>query len=151
MKRPIVCVLVPWLALMATLAAWAQGIPSKTKEPPTESTSLKAKDSAASPAERYRDVLKAYQKARGEFLTAYRAAKTDAERRKVIETKQPDSDSYADKMLKIAQDAPRDPVAVEALIWVSLNSWGPKSQKAMKILVEPENNSPFVQYMSRRL
>ena len=114
MKRLMRCGPALWLALTATLAAQVQDPPGKTKVPPSENASLKPENSAASPAERYRDVLKSYQKAQEDFLTAYRAAKTDDERRSIIKTKQPDSDSYAAKMLKIAQDAPNDPVAVEA-------------------------------------
>jgi AhpC/TSA family len=151
MRRLNGCGLVPWLALTTALAAQVQDVPGRTKKPAAENTSLGTKDSAASPAERYRDVLKSYEKARDEFLAAYRAAKTDDERSKVITTKQPDSDSYADKMFKIAQDAPKDPVAVEALIWISLNSQGPKSEQAMKILVADHVQNPKVGSLCARM
>lgn len=54
-------------------------------------------------------------------------------------------------MLKIAEDAPKDPVAVEALIWVSLNSWGTKSEKAMKILVTDHIQNPKVGSLCGRM
>lgn len=144
MKRLVGYGLVAWLALTTTLASQGQNSPTKAKAPPPEANAPGAGGAAASPAERYRDVLKAFQKDQTEFMEAYRAAKTDAERVKIAETRYPATDKYGDKMLKIAQDAPKDPVAVEALIWVSLNSVGPKSEQAMKILVTDHIENPKI-------
>ena len=113
---------VAWLMLTLALASQGQDSPAKTKTPQLEGNTPKAEGRAPTPAERYRDLLRAYQKAQSDFFTAYQTAKTDAERTKILETKRPDQQAYASKMLKIAQDAPKDPIAVEALIWVSLNS-----------------------------
>ena len=109
----------------------------------------KAKSDLTSPAERYRDVLKAYQKAQSEFMDAYRAAKTNEDRSKILQTRQPDEQAYCDKMFKIAQDFPKDPVAVEALIWVSLHTSGTKSEQAMKILVADHIDDPKISSLLR--
>jgi hypothetical protein len=113
--------------------------------------STKADASKATPAERYRDVLKAYQKAVEEFSTAYREAKTNEQKSKVIETKQPDRDKYADEMLKIAEDAPKDPVAVEALVWVALYSYGPKADRAMNLLTADHVQDPQIASLCSRM
>src|SRR6516164_5338062 len=112
-----------WFVILTCLAVTSprdsRGQESSAKTPPGhEVTEPKTGKSAPSPGERYRDVLKSFETAQAEFMAAYRAAKTDDERRKVIDAKYPKPDGYADKMLEIARDAPKDPVAVEALIWV---------------------------------
>jgi len=143
MKRLLMGSLVPSLVLAGALGTRAQAAPSQTKAPPPEASQSKV-DSSTTPAERYRDALKEYQKALEAFMTAYRAAKTDSERQKVIETKQPDSGRYADTMLKIAADAPKDPVAVEALTWVAMNAYGPQTEKAMQTLIANHVGDPKI-------
>jgi hypothetical protein len=130
---------VPWLVLLGTSAARAQETPAK------------ADSSQATPAERYRDVLKAYQKAEEDFFAEYHKAKTDDERTKLFQTKRPDQGSYADKMLKIAEDAPKDPVAVEALIWAATNTAGPKAEKAMKALTANHVKDPKISSLCSRM
>jgi hypothetical protein len=139
MKRFLILGLVPWLALM--------GAPAQEPEKPKEPRA----PTAATPAERYRDVLKAYQKAQQDFMTAYRAARTEAEQRKVVETSQPDQEKFAGQMLQIATDAPRDPVAVEALIWVALNSYGPRADTALKRLMEDHVQDPSIASLCPRM
>ncbi len=150
MNRFIVWGLVPWLILAAASAIRAQEPSRKTSKPQATSTP-KAESPTATPAERYRDVLKAYQKDQQELFKAYRAAKTDAERQKILETKRPDEESYADKMLKIAEDAPKDPVAVEALVWVALNTGGPKADRAMKELIRSHVQDPKIAFFCARM
>ena len=151
MKRLLMGSLVPSLVLAGALGTSAQDAPGKTKAPPGEASSPKAEASAATPAERYRDVLKEYQKASEAFMTAYRAAKTNEERQKVLETKRPDVDSFAGKMLKIAAAAPKDPVAVEALIWVAMSSSGPKAEKAMQTLIADHVGDPKIGSLCSRM
>jgi hypothetical protein len=132
MNRFIIYGFVPWLVLLGTSATRAQETPAK------------ADATRATPAERYRDALKAYEKAEQDFFAEYQKANTDAERTRMFETKRPDPDVYADKMLKIAEDAPKDPVAVEALIWAATNSRGPKAEKAMKVLSADHVQDPKI-------
>ena len=132
------------LTLASTLASQAQESTAKSKAMPAEGHAVKAKPAASSPAKQYSDVLKAYQKAQSEFTNAYRAAKTDTDRSKIRQTKEPDLQAYADKMLKIAQAAPKDPVAVEALMWVSLHGSSLMSEQAMKILAADHIEDPRI-------
>jgi len=149
MNRIIVYGLVPWLTLLGAFTTRAQEVSSK---PDDKQAGAQAKAAAnATPAERYRDLLKEYQKAVQEFSTAYRGAKTPEEKRKAIETKQPNRDSYAEKMLKIAEDAPKDPVAVEALVWVGLNSFGQSAEKAMGVLIADHVKDPKIASLCPRM
>ncbi|WP_210420263.1 peroxiredoxin family protein [Aquisphaera giovannonii] len=151
MKRPRPWPLVPWLtpALLIAIAISPAAAPAQEgkdtkKEPPTAKADL-------SPAERYRDALKAIDKSMQEFMTAYRAAKTQEERQKLIESKYPDPNKSADLMLKIAEDAPKDPVAVEALVWVATNARGPAADKAAKVLAKDHVQDPRIASLCSRL
>jgi hypothetical protein len=150
MKQFIVSGLVPWLLLAGASTLWAQETPTRTKDQQVGNPA-KVEASATTPAERYRDVLKAYQKAQQEFSAEYGKAKTDAERSKVIQAKYPDRDSYAEKMLKIADDAPKDPVAVEALVWIAMNSSGPRAEKSMKVLLADHVQDPKIASLCSRM
>jgi hypothetical protein len=144
MKRDRLWGLVPWLALAGASAAGAQDTPSRTHEPPRDRSASRAKASATTPAERYRDVLKEYHKADQSFLKAYQAARTDAEREQVLKTRRPDPELYADKILKIAEDAPKDPVALEALVWIAFKTSGPRADKALRMLLTDHAQDPGI-------
>jgi hypothetical protein len=147
MNRLCLCSLSAWLALALSLAPAAapaqEGKDAKKDGPPARA--------ALSPAERYRDALKAYEKSTEEFMTAYRAAKTQEERTKVIETRRPDDSKTAAEMLRIADDAPKDPVAIEALVWISTNSGGPAADRAMKVLAADHVQDPRIASLCSRL
>jgi hypothetical protein len=150
MNRFVIWGLVAWLALAGASAAWAQETPSKSEEPPKEGSRPQAA-STATPAERYRDLLKAYEKAQQEFSKAYHAAKTDAERQKALSAADLNVYSYADKMVKIAQDAPKDPVAVEALVWVATYTGGPQADQAMNNLIADHVQDPKIASLCARI
>ena len=150
MKHFIVAGLVLGLVLAGASSIWAQESSTKTEEQPA-GTPTKVEASGTIPAERYRDLLKAFEKAQEEFVTAYRKAKTDDERNQVRKTKQPDRESYAEKMLKIAEDAPKDPVAMEALIWAALNSFGNCTEKAMSVLISDHAADPNIASLCPRM
>jgi hypothetical protein len=146
----IVWGLAPWLVAGGISATWAQETENRSKESRSGSSAQKIARSQ-DPAEQYRDLLKAYQKAQEDFLQAYRAAKTDAERTTILQTKQPDADSYATKMLKLAEDAPHDPVAVEALLWIVQNSGGPRADTAMRHLIASYIQDPKIASLCARM
>jgi hypothetical protein len=79
------------------------------------------KDEPATPAEQYRALLKEYQDAQEAFQKAYQEAKTDAERETAFHDKSPQPQKFAPKFLELAEKNPKDPVAVDALIWVATN------------------------------
>jgi hypothetical protein len=73
---------------------------------------------ADSPQARFEAIQKEYQQARQEFSAAYSKATTDEERRKVVESKYPNPQKYVPRMMELADSAPDDPAAVDALVWV---------------------------------
>jgi hypothetical protein len=82
------------------------------------------KDKLATPAERFKMLDKEYQNAMQAFQKAHGEAKTDDERQKVFQEKYPRPDKFAPKFLALAEENPKDAVAVDALIWVVTRSFG---------------------------
>jgi thiol-disulfide isomerase/thioredoxin len=80
----------------------------------------KSMDKAAMPGEQYKALLKEHQDATEVFSKAYTEAMTDEERKKVIANSP--WDKFAPRFLGLAQKYPKDPVAVDALVWVLNNS-----------------------------
>src|SRR3989442_103355 len=114
--------LISALLLLGPLAApTAQGPPNTGNQPST-------------PAEEYQALAKQYEAAREEFSTAYQRAKTDAEREKVA-AKYPQPGKYAPRFLALARKNPKDPAAIDALVWVAVYSRsGAEFDQAMKLL-----------------
>src|SRR5262249_14552387 len=52
----------------------------------------------------------------------YQEAKTRADKQKVANEKRPQPDKYAAKFLELAEKNAKDPAAVDALVWVTLNT-----------------------------
>jgi hypothetical protein len=98
-------------------------------------------DKPQAPAEQYKALADDFAKAQKEFETVARAAKTPDERKQALE-KRPNVSEYAGKMLDLADKNPKDPVAVDALVWVVANSFGMESQTAQDILFEKHLSSP---------
>jgi hypothetical protein len=80
---------------------------------------------AGTPAEQYKALEAEYKKSMADFMTAYRAAKTNEERQKLFKDKYPNPDKFAARFLKLAEEHPKDPAAVDALVWVFSNSRNP--------------------------
>jgi hypothetical protein len=92
------------LAVATTLRA-ADDPPGKAEKPPT-------------PRQQYEALEGEYHKAQQEFFAAYRSAKTDEERTKIYEEKYPDRVKYVGRFLKLAEENPKDPAAIDALDWI---------------------------------
>jgi hypothetical protein len=73
---------------------------------------------AESPQARFDVIQNEYQQALREFRTAYGKATTDDERQKAVESKYPTPKTYVPRMMELAESAPDDPAAVDALVWV---------------------------------
>jgi len=80
----------------------------------------KDKEKPQSPRQQYEAVVKEYRQALQLYVKAKQAAKTEEERSKVIKEKNPQYGKYASQMLEIADRNPKDPVAVDACVWVVL-------------------------------
>jgi len=94
-------------------------------------------DAKKTPKAQFQAVLDEYQKAQQEFMQVYSKAKTDEERSKLFNDKYPQPSAYADRFMAIADAAPDDPAAVDALVWcVQLANGGPNALKAMVRLAQ---------------
>jgi hypothetical protein len=113
--------------LVLLLALPALGDQDKTKDKPT------------TPQEQYQALLKEQSDAMQAFQKAYQQAKTQEQRNKVFEEKYPKAAKLAPKFLALAEKNPKDPVAVDALVWLVTNDTeggkdGPRA-KAVTILL----------------
>jgi len=121
---------VGWLLLAAVLAR-ADDPP---KAPPT-------------PAEQFQALNKEYQEAMNAYQKAYSAAKNDEERQKAFE-KYPQPATFSGRFLELAEKNPKDPVAVDALVWVVQRDRGngPESNagKALAILQRDHLSDPKI-------
>lgn len=93
-----------------------------------------AQAKAASATEAYQALVKEHEAAQQEFSKVYSAAKTDEERQKVM-VKYPDAQKFAGRFLALAEKNPKDPSAIDALVWVATRGRsGPAFEKALDIL-----------------
>lgn len=74
-----------------------------------------------SPAEQFQAIKKEYETTLADLNKASREAKTAEEKQKVRE-QAGGLGKFAGKMLELAEKHPKDPVAVDALIWVTRNA-----------------------------
>src|SRR5262249_46833512 len=72
----------------------------------------------AKPEQQYRELLKKYNDAFEEYAAAFREAQLPEEREKVIRKKYPGPEKWAGKFLELAEKNPREPFALEALVWI---------------------------------
>jgi hypothetical protein len=114
------------LALLVFIpAAWALD-DAKDKPKP---------DKKLTPAEEFRSLVKDFENKQQEVMKAYQAAKTDEERNKAF-TNWPKPQDYSGKILKLAQDNPKDAFVPEALVWIVQQArFGPDANKALDILL----------------
>jgi hypothetical protein len=97
-----------------------------------------------SPKEQYTALAEDYQKLQIEFAKLYSAAKTDEERKEVL-AKLPDADTFADKMLAIAEKHPKDAVALDALVWVlRYTGNGKQSERAFDLIARNYLEDPQI-------
>jgi len=103
--------------LVLTPALWA------LDEPP---------EKAKTPRERYQALFQEHQTAMQQFMEVYQKAKTQEERGKLFQEKYPQPQSYVRRFLEIAESAPQDAAAVDALIWIVQNGGsGPEVNRAI--------------------
>jgi hypothetical protein len=125
---------------MAMLALWAlAGMPAVG---PSDDPNKVQAQSQKTPKVQFQAVLDAYQEAQRDFSQAYSKAKTDEERSKIVSEKYPKADEYARRFLAIADAAPDDPAAVDALIWSIQLGRGGDTSKAMRRLAEKHAADP---------
>lgn len=90
---------------------------------------------AVSSTASFKALLAEYNAAQAEFSKAYAAAKTDQERQQAFVKKSPPWEKYARQFLALAEKNPKDPSAVDALVWVAaLGVGGAEAEKALMLL-----------------
>jgi tetratricopeptide (TPR) repeat protein len=102
-----------WVGAVVLLAAVAAAARADDPKPKTDPP----KEPPKSAAEKYQATVKEYEDADKKFMDDYQAAKTDEEREKAFKNR-PAAAAFAKKFLAVAEEAPKDPVAVDALTWV---------------------------------
>jgi thiol-disulfide isomerase/thioredoxin len=73
------------------------------------------------PQERYRALLREHQTAMRQFWAKYQNFKTQEEQRKFFKEQFPQPQPYIRRFLELAESAPQDAAAVDALIWIVRN------------------------------
>jgi len=100
----------------------------------------KAGAKSPTPAQQYQALLKEYQAAMKAFQEASQNAKTPEEQQKAFQEKYPKKSALAPKFIELAEKNSKDPVALEALLWVVTDNFGPPdnssaSAKAIALLI----------------
>jgi hypothetical protein len=101
------------------------------------------------PGQQLQALQKQFDEAQKAFSKKYLAAKTDADREKLF-TDYPDPEHYAPLFLQIAEQHPKDPVAVDALVWLVRNTRNQRGKtdtpyaKARTILAREHLLSPKI-------
>jgi hypothetical protein len=92
---------------------------------------------ATSPAAILANLKRQQEQAREEQGKGYEAAKTDAERSKVIEKYGKTRDEVVAAAVDMARNNPKDPASLEALTWVITGGigWGPDTAKAFDLIL----------------
>jgi peroxiredoxin len=112
---------------------------------------------AATPAEEYKALEKAFTTAMEEFEQAIKGAKSDFEKRKVFEDKYPKPDKYAERFMALVEKNPKDPAAIEALVWVVIHTRPGKADsdtphnKALDVLLKDHLQSDKIAPVCRVL
>src|SRR5262249_5580464 len=125
---------VGWCGLVLVLAlglAPGQDPPKDDKKPP--------------PKERYDALVKEFNAERQKLVPEINKAKGE-ERTKLLEEYQGFGKKYAEKFYQLADDEAKDPVAVDALVWVIQNGGGsPTASKAIDRLLEKYPDNPALE------
>jgi hypothetical protein len=99
------------------------------------------KPGTPTPAQQYHALAQEYDKDQMEFRTAIANAKTREEQQRVYQEKSPQAKEFASRFLKLAEKNPKDPAAIDALIWIVMHIPAMKSApqvprgKAIHILI----------------
>src|SRR5947209_14987347 len=108
------------VALVAALAAARADDPKPPRHLPK------------SAAEQYEAINKEMTAAHEKFLREHRAAQTDEDREKLIQRNVDGNAAFAQKMVSVAEESPKDPANVQTLMAAfGMSPLGPVKQKAL--------------------
>jgi hypothetical protein len=103
------------LLICLCLGALGPSFAAEAKKP--EPPPLKPKLPDGTPAEQVKVLTQQYDDAMAAFRKRYESAATDAEQMKLIRF-YPDPNDYAVLFVKVSENSPNDPAALDALLWV---------------------------------
>jgi hypothetical protein len=129
--------------LLAILVVAAQFPASEAAKRPAD-----LKLPPGTPAEQVQTLIKQHEAAMTAFRKLYEAAETEEEKEK-LEDLLPDPAPYTSLLMQIAEKNPKDPAAVDALIWSLRN--GDRSDKAKAVLIRDHLLSPKIGPLCSRL
>ncbi len=120
--------------VMATTLRASDEPPDKAAKPPT-------------PRQQYEALAEEYSKALQACFAAMQDGKTGEERKKIYVEKHPDSERYAGRFLKLAEENPKDSTAIDCLCWVvqngqASNDPGAPYIRALDLLVRDYADQP---------
>jgi hypothetical protein len=117
-------------ALILTSAAWALDEPKDKggSDPPAKSETA---------VEKFKALQQEVQKSRSEILVKYRKAEKEEEKQELLGQYFAAANSFADKFLDLAKSDPRDPVAVQSLMFILTQAGGsPQATTAADLIVK---------------
>lgn len=98
----------------------------------------------ATPAEEFRALQREYQTAQQAYSRAVQTAKTDADRQEAFK-KAPKPQEFAPRFMDLAKKDPKDPVAVDSLIWiVQFGVASPMGNEAVEMLTADHLENPKI-------
>ena len=98
-------------------------------------SAARAQDAApATPAEQLKAIQADYKKELDAFQSAYKDAKTDEERQKLVDTKYPDRIEFSARVRALIQKSPEDPAVVDAVAWAIQST--PGTDEEMHLMLE---------------
>jgi hypothetical protein len=101
----------------------------------------KGKDDKSTPDAQYKAIMEEYKTAQRELASAYRAAKTDADRKKIEDKLRKQPEEYAVRLLALAQKHPKTDAAFNALVFIVANTeGGATADKATDQLLQDHRN-----------
>ncbi len=109
------------------------------------------------PAEQVQALIRQYDEAAADFTARYQKAVSEAEQEKLFEHYYPMPDDYAALLVQIAEKHPKDPAALDALIWAARHARPTADQpespfaRASKVLVRDYLDSPKIGPFCMRL
>ncbi len=101
------------------------------------------KKTDATPAQQVKELIAEHRAAMTKFMADYRQAKTNEERQELLKGSYPKPNEYAAKFMALAEVAPDDPAANQAVAWILQNaSRSPEAAKAATRLMERAEKDP---------
>ncbi|MFL5342170.1 MAG: TlpA family protein disulfide reductase [Gemmataceae bacterium] len=119
----------------ALLAALAAAFPLRADEPPKD----KPKDEKPTAEKQLEEITREYQKAQQPLIEEFKSAKTEEEKKAVAAKLPKVAVPFAAKAVKLAENNPKDPVAIHAL---GFALGAGRSERAAELLVETQSERP---------